>query len=131
MKIKTNKRYFAIITIRENELQNVIGFKTIKPTDKTFSFRNKTFPIQIEFPTYIKGKKVYYFFNFNDESQLLFNDTSSKSEMNADVIDSIIAKQIVNQLTAGLNQKWKVELPMLLFAGGFGGMLGFVIATYI
>ncbi|MFX1590586.1 MAG: hypothetical protein ACFFC1_20830 [Promethearchaeota archaeon] len=131
MNFKLNKKYFAIITVRENELQNVIGFKRIKPTDKHFSFKNKTFPITIENPTYIKGNKVYYFYNFLDESLLLFNDKSNREIMNADIIDKILAKNIVNQLTANLNQKWKVELPMLLFAGGFGGLIGFIIASYI
>lgn len=131
MKFKQNKKYFAIITVRENELQNVIGFKRIKPTDKNFSFKGKTFIISVEYPTYIKGNKVYYFYNFLDESLLLFNDKSSREIMNADIIDQILAKSIVNQLTANLNQKWKVELPMLLFSAGFGGLLGFIIATYI
>lgn len=131
MNFKLNRKYFAIITVRENELQNVIGFKRIKTTDKSFSYKGKTFPIQIEYPTYIKGNKVYYFYNFLDETLLLFNDTSNKEIINADIIDQIIAKNIVNQLTANLNQKWKVELPMLLFAGGFGGLIGFIIASYI
>lgn len=131
MNFKINRKYFAIITVRENELQNVIGFKRIKATDKTFSFKGKTFPITAENPTYIKGNKVYYFYNFLDESLLLFNDKSNREIMNADIIDKIMAKNIVNQLTANLNQKWKVELPMLLFSAGFGGLLGFIIASYI
>jgi len=131
MKFKISKKYFAIITVRENDLQNIIGFKRIKPTSKHFSFKGKSFPITIEFPTYIKGNKVYYFYNFLDEALLLFNDKSNKEIMNADIIDKILAKSIVNQLTANLNQKWKVELPMLLFSAGFGGLLGFIIASYI
>ena len=131
MNFKLNRKYFAIICVRENDLQNIIGFKRIKPTDKSFSFKRKSFPIQIEFPTYIKGKKVFYFFNYLDESQLLFNDTSNKEIMNADIIDSILAKSIVNQLTANLNQKWKVELPMLIFSMVFGGLIGYIIASFI
>lgn len=131
MNYKLKKKYFAIITVRENELQQIIGFKRIKPTDKKFSFRGKTFIIQIEYPTYLKGNKVFYFYNFLDESLLLFNDTSDKEIINADIIDQVLTKSIVNQLTANLNQKWKVELPMLLFSAGFGGLLGFIIASYI
>lgn len=131
MNFKLNRKYFAIVCVRENDLQNIIGFKRIKPTDKSFSFKRKTFPICIEFPTYIKGKKVFYFFNYLDETQLLFNDTINKEIMNADIIDSILSKSIVNQLTANLNQKWKVELPMLIFSMVFGGLIGYIIASFI
>lgn len=131
MKIKSKKKYYAIVCVRENELQNIIAWKSLNPTQQFFKYKEKTFKIQIEFPTYIKGNKIYYFFNYIDESQLLFNDKSNREIMNADIIDTIVAKKIVNQLTANLNQKWKVELPILLVAGGFGGMLGFLIGSYV
>lgn len=131
MNIRQKKKYFAIITVRENELQSVIGFKRIKPTNSTFSFKGKTFPIQIEYPTYIKRNKVFYFYNYLDESILLFNDNSNKEIINADIIDKIIAKSIISQLTSNLNQKWKIDIPYILLAGGFGGLLGFLIANYI
>jgi len=131
MKIRNRKKYYAIITVRENELQSVIGYKKIKPTDISFAFKGKSFPIQMEYPTYLKGNKVFYFFNFLDESLLLFNDNSNRDIMNADIIDKILAKSIITQLTSNLNQKWKIDLPYMLLSAGFGGMVGFIIANYI
>jgi len=131
MKLRYKKKYFAVITVRENELQNVIGIKRIKPTNTSFSFRNKSFPIKIEYPTYVKGNKVLYFYNFLDESLLLFNDMTDRNIINADLIDKILAKNIISQLTSNLNQKWKLDIPYILLSAGFGGMVGFIIATYI
>jgi len=130
MKIKSQKKYFAVFTVNQNEVQNVIGLKRIKPTMEKVSFRNKTFLLQIEYPSYIKGKKIFYFFNLKD-GQLLFNKTSENSIINPEIIDSILSKSIINQLTSNLNTKWKVELPMILCSAGFGGMLGFIIGSYI
>lgn len=131
MNIKHKKKYYAIITVRENELQSFIGFKRIKPTQTSFSFKNKSFPIQIEFPTYIKGNKVFYFYNYLDETLLLFNDKTNRNIMNADIIDKILAKSIISQLTSNLNQKWKIEIPYILLSLGFGGMIGYIIGSYI
>lgn len=131
MNFRLKKKYYAIITVRENELQSVIGYKKIKPTDKSFSFKNKSFVIEIENPSYLKGNKVFYFYNFLDETLLLFNDKSNRNIMNADIIDKVLAKNIISQLTSNLNQKWKIELPYLIFSAGFGGLLGFIIANYV
>ena len=131
MNFRLRKKYYAIITVRENELQSLIGVKRIKPTNISFSFKKKSFPIQIEFPTYIKGNKVFYFYNFLDETLLLFNDKTNRNTMNADVIDTILSKSIVSQLTSNLNQKWKMDLPYIFLSAGFGGLLGFIIANYI
>jgi len=51
--------------------------------------------------------------------------------MNADIIDTILAKSIISQLTSNLNQKWKMDIPYILLSGGFGGLLGFIIANYV
>lgn len=131
MKIRHKKKYYGIITVRENELQSFIGFKRIKPTQSSFSFKNKTFIIQIEFPTYIKGNKVFYFYNYLDETLLLFNDKINRNIMNAEIIDKILAKSIISQLTSNLNQKWKIEIPYILLSLGFGGMIGYIIGSYI
>lgn len=131
MKIRHKKKYYGIITVRENELQSFIGFKRIKPTQTSFSFKNKTFIIQIEFPTYIKGNKVFYFYNYLDETLLLFNDKTNRNIMNAEIIDKILAKSIISQLTSNLNQKWKIEIPYILLSLGFGGMIGYIIGSYI
>lgn len=130
MKIKINKKYFAIFTVNQNDVQNVVGFKRFNPTDTKISFKGRTFIPQIEFPSYIKGRKLLYFFNLKD-GQLLFNKTSNESIINPQVIDTILTKSIINQLTANLNNKWKVELPLLLFAAVFGGVTGFLVAGYV
>lgn len=126
-----NKRkYIAVITIRENELQEVIGFRKLDPTQESFSFRKKSFIVQIDKPTYKKKNKSYYFYNYSDERILGFGKSNPKP-INADVIDTILAKNIVNQLTANLNQRWKVELPIIIFSCIFGGLIGFIIRGYV
>ena len=130
MKIKTYKKYFAVFCISENDIQNVVGYKRVNPTITKISFRKKTFLFQVEFPTYIKGRKIYYLFNLKT-GQLLLNQTSKENIINSELIDSVLSKSIINQLTTNLNAKWKVELPMLIFSAGFGGMLGFIIGSMI
>lgn len=130
MKIKSYKKYYAVFTVNQNEVQNVVGFKRIKPTMNKVSFKRKTFLLQIEYPSYIKGRKIYYFFNLKD-GQLLFNKTSKESIINPEMLDSVLSRSIISQLTSNLNTKWKVELPLMIFCMGFGGMIGFVVAGYV
>lgn len=129
-KIKNQKKYFAVFTKNEYEVQNVVGIKKITSTTDKVSYKNKTYIVQTEFPSYIKGKKIFYFFNLK-EGQLLFNKTSVNSVINPEIIDSILSKNIINQLTSNLNSKWKVELPLMIFSCLFGAMLGFIIGNYV
>lgn len=123
-------KYFAIFVMEVNESYSFVKMKRINPIKRQVRYaKDKLFILQSERPTYINGLKVYYFFDLQC-GQLLFNKTSDDSLINSDIIDNIMCKNIVNQLTSSLMaSKFTMNLVMMLFAGIFGGLIGYLIGV--
>lgn len=126
-----NKRkYYAVFTVNQLELPVIIGNKRISPISKSVRFRNNTFIINIENPTYIKGNKVFYFFSLTSQLQLLFYKTK-ESGMNSEIIDTIISQRIIQQLTTNLDTEWKMNTSMILIGFIIGALLGYIVSQYL
>lgn len=123
-------KYFAIFVIEVNQSFSFVKMKRINPIKRNVRYsKDKLFILQSELPTYINGLKVYYFFDL-EHGQLLFNKTSDESIINSDIIDNIMAKNIVNQLTSSLmSNKFAMNLLQIIFGGIFGGLIGYLIGT--
>lgn len=123
-------KYYAIFVMEVNESYSFVKMKRINPINRKVRYRkDKLFILQSERPTYINGLKVYYFFDLQT-GQLLFNKTSADSIINSDIIDNIMCKNIVNQLTSSLmSNKFVMNLFQIIFGGIFGGLIGYLIGT--
>lgn len=123
-------KYFAIFVMEVNQTYSYVKIKRINPIKRQVRYsKDKLFILQAEMPTYVNGLKVYYFFDL-EHGQLLFNKTSDESIINSDIIDNIMCKNIVNQLTSSLmSSKFAMNLLQIVFGGIFGGMIGYLIGT--
>lgn len=123
-------KYFAIFVMEVNQSYSFVKMKRINPIKRKVRYsKDKLFILQSERPTYINGLKVYYFFDL-ECGQLLFNKTSDESIINSDIIDNIMCKNIVNQLTSSLmSNKFAMNLLQIIFGGIFGGLIGYLIGT--
>lgn len=123
-------KYFAIFVMEVNQSYSFVKMKRINPIKRKVRYsKDKLFLLQAEFPTYINGLKIYYFFDLQ-AGQLLFNKTSDESIINSDIIDNIMCKNIVNQLTSSLmSNKFVMNLIQIIFGGIFGGLIGYLIGT--
>ena len=153
IKLKLNlfkKKYIAVFLIKENQTYNVIHTALFLPENPTVSYKNKAHLINIAFPTYVNGLKCYYLIEFedlqllitektNDKKSHLSNqktiDNNDRSLMSLEVIDAILVKNIIRQLTADLtNVKLKrtalMLLAMLILGLGIGIPSGFIIGLY-
>lgn len=126
--IWNKKRYYAVFTIKQIKSYNIVGLKKINPFSKSVSFKKHTFVIDIENPTYLKSNKIFYFFSLTSEKQLYF-EKSDTSNINTEVIDTIMSQNIVKQLTSNLNTKWKIDLTMIAIGCIIGVLLGYLVGN--
>ncbi len=125
------KKYLVVFTVKEQEVHTVISRKKVRPTDKTVRFRKKTFPIDMNFPTYQRGLRLFFFVDIND-GQVLLNETSKESIINPEMIDAIMSQKIVSQLTTNLSgNAMKMSILAIIMGALIGTPIGIIIGGYI
>lgn len=122
---KPKKKYIAVYVVKEQDVRVVLAKKRFKPTVETVRFQKKTYPIQVAFPTYARGLKLFYFIDILD-GQVLLNETTENPIINPEILDLILSRKIVTQLTANLassDTKMKiVDILLGVFIGVFGAL---------
>lgn len=122
------KQYIAVLVVKEQGKYTVVKTKKITSTTDTVQFKNKkALKVNIDDPIYMNGRKLFYFFNYNT-GQLSLRESVEKAE-EPEVMDMIINKKIVEQLTSNLlGIDFKAQLIYIgigALAGiGFGYMAG-------
>ncbi|MGV9141363.1 MAG: hypothetical protein ACOC1X_00330 [Promethearchaeota archaeon] len=122
------KKYIAVLVIKEQGKYTLVGKKNITATTETVRFdKKKAFKIDIDNPIYQVKNKLFYFFNYN-RGQLSLRETVKKAE-EPEVMDMIINKKIVEQLTSNLlGIDFKQQLIYIavgaIAGSGFGYIFG-------
>jgi len=129
MVFNKKKKYIAVFTILEGSIHNIIATRKVNPLNKSVRIQKKTFIIDIATPSYQKGNKVFYFFSLSTQKQLVFKN-SFEPNVNIELIDAIMSQKIIEQLTANLNQDFKLNIMWLLIGGLIGGLIGYMLCQY-
>lgn len=120
------KKYYAVWLIKEQDNYNIVEKNSIKPTDETVSYKEKSHELDIDDPIYQYGRKLFYFIDFHKGQLTLREKVKAKSE--PAIMDMIISEKIVAQLTHDLLGKDIQETLMWLGLGAaIGGLLGYII----
>lgn len=139
LKEKGKKKYIAIFVIKEKGSFGYVGSKNISATTTTVKFKKGTYHIDITKDTYSKGIKKYYLIDVAG-SQLKIDDRKVKDKSltleatsyDPEVLDMVISKSIVSQLTANLSDNAiKMNILTLAIGGLIGGLLGYILAGVI
>ena len=124
------KKYYAIFSVRQLGSHNVIGSKRISSTTKKVSYKSRSFFVDIENPSYVKGNKVFYFFSISSQQQLCFFK-SDDSSINPEVIDLIMTQNIVKQLTSNLDNEFKANMTMIIIGLVIGALSGYIVGQFL
>lgn len=120
-----SKKYYAIWVIKEQNKYNVIHKQKIKPTTQEVSHNDKTHLIEINDPIFIRGRKLFYFVDYLN-GQLSLREKHKNIE--PELLDSIISKQVLKQLTSNLLPKRFDEMFIYIGLGVLiGTLLGYII----
>jgi len=114
-----NKKKFKLILIRkEFQTLNVIKVVTTNTLGSTAKILDKTYPIIIQYPTYLDGLQKVYMLDFDSGSQLKFSEIEAL--LKPEELDLIISTNVIKDLTAGaLDKKEKIMV----------GIMGFIIGV--
>jgi len=123
-KIK-GKKYVAVFLIKEQQSYSVVFKIRFNPTNKILSYKKRSYPIKIDFPTYIIGLKLYYFIEIN-RGQIIFDKTKDPT-MDPKLLDMLISQEIISQLTDNLSgNAFKMSLYNILIGVVMGALGGYI-----
>lgn len=123
------KKYIAVFLIREQNTYTIVSKKYFNPTKDSIQFRSNTYIISSANPTYTKGTKLLYFIDVNSKKQLLFVKNKT-NEIDSEIIDLIMSKKIIKQLTSELGGVDITSILLYLVVGlTIGGLIGYLIGS--
>ena len=131
IKIMFNKRkkYIAVFLMKEQNTYNIIGRKLFKPTSDSLNYKGNSYIFKVSTPTYSKGLKLFFFLDMESKKQLLFVKNKS-DDIDTEVIDLILSKKIIKQLTSELGGiDFKITIFYLIIGLAIGGMIGYIIGS--
>jgi len=125
------RKNYAVFVGQQEGGHIILGKKQFEAGDDSVRFKERSFPVCLEKPTYQKGLDSFYFFNIDSNVQLHFG----KAEMSIKpkLMDMIMSKSIIAQLTEDLTKEQNYLQIIMYLVVGFlmGGMLGFIIAQFL
>lgn len=144
MSLKNKKsRYYAIFVKEEHGIFKRLTRKRISAMTEKVRYKRHTYILNMGFPTYSRGLKVFYFVDitagllsaekteFKDQ-QILFKKNSKDVVMSPKILDKLISQNIVSQLTSNLSDgALKMNIITLVLGAVIGALSGFIIAGYV
>lgn len=154
MFLKKNKKnkYYAIFVKREHGVFKRIGKRKISPMIEKVRRKKHTYFLDMGFPTYSRGLKVFYFIDIS-KGQLLSNNTEIKKTKNKNgkildvqvlfkgndkdammspkTLDMLVSQNIVSQLTSNLSDSAiKMNIISIVLGLIIGALGGYIFAGY-
>ena len=127
------KKYIIKFLIKEHGIYTVLKAKRFNPLNKEINFRDKTYIIDINIPTYRKTLKQFYFIDINktENCQLIFYKNKNDSIITPEIMDLIVSKSIIKQLTSNLTDTaFKMNLMYIIFGAIIGGLIGWIAGGF-
>lgn len=142
--MRKKKKYYVIYCVKEQDVFNILKKRRIRGSNQVVRFRKGTYVINISFPTYVKGLRVFYFIDIKKGQQLAKNteiakghilfkeNAKDKALISPQFLDMFISQKIVGQLTSNLSDNaMKMNIITLIFGAIMGGLVGYIIAGVI
>lgn len=128
--MKKKNKYIAIFIVKKKDSYTVLGKRRFKASKKTIRFKGRTYLVDVVNATYSRGLKSFYFIDI-EGSQIVFKG-NKVSNYDPDVLDMILSKSIVKQLTANIgDNSYALNIMTLVVGAVMGGLLGYIIAGVI
>ena len=123
------KKYIAVFLVKEQGTYSVLKLRRFKPNNKVLQFtKGNSHSLDISFPTYLKGLKLYYFIDIK-KGQLRFKD--SKDKVNPELLDMVLKQSIVRQLTATLTSNLTGQILNIIIGLCIGLPIGIIAGGYL
>lgn len=125
------KKYIAVFLIKDQNSYSIEKKKRFNPSNKEITFRNKTYIINPSISTFSKGLKKFFLIDINITSGHLLFRKGKESVITPEIIDMIISKKIIHQLTSNLTDTAiKMNIMMIIIGAVIGGLIGWIAGGF-
>lgn len=125
--IGNKKKYIAVFLLKQEGSYAYVGRKKFKPTQKDISYKEGVYEITREKPSYIKGTRLFYFFDIGTGQ--LYMDTSDLN-IDPEINELITKRKIFKQLAVSLSGSTMKVNIMWLVIGLVMGVMGTISVFY-
>lgn len=125
--ISKKKKYYAVFLTDIGTIPYIIGRKIFSLDAEQISFKKKAFVILHNFPFYERKNKIFYFFDYETGSQLMYDKLlPQESLVTLEIMDKICNKNIVSQLlkSAETQKDWVMIIISIIAGLGIGLFTG-------
>lgn len=124
------KRYLAVFLVKEQNSYNIDGKKFFNPSESTIEYKGNTYIINSANQTLSKGITLIFYISIDTKKQLLFYKTDKSNEIDTEIVDLVMSKKIIKQLTSELGGiDFKSIILYMIIGLTIGGMFGYIIGS--
>ncbi len=125
---KRKNRYLAIFLLKKQNSYSIDGKKLFNPIDKSVEYKGNTYILNTSVETLSRGITLIFYLDIDSKKQLLFTKPSKDNIVDAEIIDLVMSKKIIKQLTSELgNTDYKNIIMFLIIGCTIGGLIGYLI----
>jgi len=145
MNLSKNKKYkyYAIFCKKEYGIFRRLSKKRIRASTEKVRYKKGTYLLNMLFPTYARGLKVFYFIDISGvqlltktmeirNKQIIFRGNDKEPILTPKMMDKLVSQNIVSQLTSNLSgDAIKMNIISIVLGLIIGALAGFITAGYV
>ena len=122
------KRYIMVLVQEQQGIFSILKKKRFNPIKPQVSYKKNAYTVDVNTPSHSEGLKFYYYVDIKQGQLTYYKDVNS--DANSEIVDMILYKKIISQLTANLSaDAYKLNIITLVIGAVMGGLLGYIIGT--
>lgn len=122
------KKYIMVLVQEQQGIFSILKKKRFNPIKPQISYKKHAYTVDVNTPSYSVGLKFYYFVDIKQGQLTYYKDVNS--DANPEIVDMILYKKIISQLTANLSgDAYKLNIITLVIGAVMGGLLGYIIGA--
>lgn len=120
------KRYIMVLVQEQQGIFSILKKKKFNPIEPKITYKKHAYIVDVNTPSYSKGLNFFYFVDIKQGQLTYYKD--EESDTNSEIVDMMIFKKIISQLTSNLSgDAYKLNIVVLALGAVMGGLFGFIL----
>lgn len=120
------KKYIMVLVQEQQGIYSILKKKRFNPIEPKVSYKKHAYIADVNTPSYSNGLNFFYFVDITHGQLTFYQDVNS--DTNSELVDMILYKKIISQLTSNLSgDAIKLNIITLVIGAIMGGLLGYII----
>ena len=126
----SKKKYIIVLVQEQQGIYSILKKRRFNPIEPKITYKKHAYIVDVNTPSYSKGLKFFYFVDIKQGQLTYYQDVNSDS--NPEIVDMVLYKKIVAQLTSNMSgDAIKLNIITLAVGAVMGGLLGYIIGGAI